>query len=96
MPPFSEEKVSQIDDFFTNLDFTHEDFRYQLGYAGPGTVPEELLKSSDYNDQSLRQWQDKQISITSNLEEIKEQTIFNSLDRIHKRSVTKELLILCQ
>lgn len=89
MPPFSEEKVSQIDDFFTNLDFTHEDFRYQLGYAGPGTVPEELLKSSDYNDQSLRQWQDKQISITSNLEEIKEQTIFNSLDRIHKRSVTK-------
>lgn len=74
---------------FTNLDFTHEDFRYQLGYAGPGTVPEELLKSSDYNDQSLRQWQDKQISITSNLEEIKEQTIFNSLDRIHKRSVTK-------
>lgn len=52
-------------------------------------MPEELLKSSDYNDQSLRQWQDKQISITSNLEEIKEQTIFNSLDRIHKRSVTK-------
>lgn len=89
MPPYSVEKVSQIDEFFTNLDFTHEDFRYQLGYAGPGTVPEELLKSSDYNDQSLRQWQDKQLSITSNLEELKEQTIFNSLDRIHKRSVTK-------
>ncbi|MEK5550492.1 radical SAM/SPASM domain-containing protein [Paenibacillus sp. FSL L8-0689] len=89
MPPFSVEKISQIDDFFTNLDFTHEDFQYQLGYAGAGTVPEELLKNSDFNDQSLRQWQDKQIDITNNLEEFKEQSIFSLLDRIHKRSVTK-------
>jgi uncharacterized protein len=89
MPPFSVDKVNEINEFFTNLDFTHEDFSYQIGYASFGTVPEELLTESDFNDQSLREWQDKKINMTNDFEKIKEQSMFSSLDLIHKRNVTK-------
>ncbi|HWQ73931.1 MAG TPA: radical SAM protein, partial [Syntrophomonas sp.] len=90
MPPFSYEKVEAINCFFSSMDFTQEDFSYQIGYAAPGTVPEELLTESYYGDDSYRKWQDIKFQENFDLKQVTQSGLLTDFERVHNRMVTKK------
>ncbi len=87
-PPYSEEKVKIIDDFFSNLEFVPDNFTYQLGYPSPDTLPEELIDETYAGDLSLQNWQNEMFSQMKSFNEFKESSIISEYDRIHKRLIT--------
>lgn len=44
MPPYTEERFNQINDFFESLEFLPPDTKVQATYPSPGTVPESYFK----------------------------------------------------
>ncbi len=95
-PPYTFEKLDEINRFFTGISWLPDEFRIDITYAADGTVEEdenikELMQDSRYLTEQgtfnpLFLWSKEQFS-NENTGGISQSGISNMLLRVHKRSI---------
>lgn len=94
-PPYSFQKLEQINEFFSKLDLLPESTSVHISYPSPGTIPESLIREMNENktiqtsSNVLVEWlvkqSDKQDDFSAEVKNLYNASLQDVLSRIHNR-----------